>query len=378
MDKKNTRSRKYLLTINNPDKHKDCDHKSILKKARKFQIVYAAMCDETGGRENTYHTHVYLHYENAIKFSTIKELFPSANIATVRGSAIQNRHYLLKDLPEHNKKADGSYCYKDSTGNEHSGTNHTDTFEEFGECPIEHQGKRNDLEHMYELVKDGYTNAEILELCGAVAIKHIDKINKLRHDYLVDKYTGTRRLNLKVHYITGKTGTGKSRDILNEYGDENCYRVTDYKHPFDSYQTNSVIIFEEFRSSLKSQDMLNYLDIYPVILPARYSPKVGCFTTVFIVSNWDFEQQYNELQKILEQQSTYEAWVRRFNGYVKEYYADGKYIYYPTMQDYLKRHEKFHPVTTATPFDSTKEPEQVNLTDLDTNKNYDDEPMPFE
>lgn len=345
--KKNTRSRKYLLTINNPESHQ-VTHESIKEALEKYHLKYLAMCDETGGETKTYHCHVYVYFENAINFLTMKKAFPSANIVTAVGTSLENRSYLLKSNPEHNKKPDGSYEYKDSSGKIHSGINHTDTFEELGECPKEEQGKRTDLEYMYQLVKDGYTNAEILELCPVTAIKHIDKLNKLRHAYLTDKYKGTRRLELKVHYITGKTGAGKSRDVLDEYGDENCYRVTDYQHPFDSYQCESVLVFEEYRSSLKLQDMLNYLDVYPVTLPARYSPKVGCYTTVFVVSNWTFEQQYSELQKDLEQKSSYEAWVRRFNGRVKVYTDSGIEIY-ETIQDYLKRNEHFRPVDKSEP-----------------------------
>lgn len=350
-EKKNTRSRKYLLTINNPELHQ-VSHQSINDALVNYHLKYLAMCDETGGESKTYHTHVYVYFENAIQFLTMKKLFPSANILTALGTSLENRAYLLKSNPEHNKKQDGSYEYKDASGMLHYGVNHTDTFEEYGECPTEEQGKRNDLELMYSLVKDGYTNAEILEICPVTAIKHIDKLNKLRHAYLTDKYKGTRRLDLKVHYITGKTGAGKSRDILDEYSDENCYRVTDYQHPFDSYQNEPVIVFEEYRSSLRLQDMLNYLDIYPVTLPARYSPKVGCYTTVFVVSNWTFEQQYSELQKDPEQKSSYEAWVRRFNGHVKVY-SDSGIMTYNTIQDYLKRDEQFHPVdkNEAMPFD---------------------------
>ena len=48
--------------------------------------------------------------------------------------------------------------------------------------------------------------------------------------------------------------------------------LTDYEHPFDGYRSteHSVLVFEEFRSSLRIQDMLNYLDGYPCELKARY------------------------------------------------------------------------------------------------------------
>lgn len=356
--KKNTRSRKYLLTINNPKKHGET-HDVIIKKLQKYQYQYIAMCDETGS-QGTYHTHVYVKYQNAIQFSTLKAMFPSAKIFSALGSSIQNREYILKCAPVHNKKEDGNYEYKDTSGKVHSGINHSCTFKELGECPQEEQGKRTDLEYMYSLVKDGLTDSEIIELIPETAIQHIDKINKLRLAYLVDKFKGQRRLDLKVNYITGSTGLGKTKDVLDKYGDGSVYRVTDYQHPFDSYQCQPVIVYEEYRSSLRLQDMLNYLDIYPVILPARYTPKICCATVIYVISNWSFEQQYFELQKDLEQKTSYEAWVRRFNGYVKEYTKDG-IITYPTMQEYLKRNEQFRPVAEPIPFGADDSCEQEKL-----------------
>mgnify|MGYP003305343390 CR=1 FL=1 len=72
--KKNTRSRKYLLTINNPSNH-DMSHERIKSELTKYRYRYIALCDETGGEQHTYHSHVYVCFENAILFSTIKKLF---------------------------------------------------------------------------------------------------------------------------------------------------------------------------------------------------------------------------------------------------------------------------------------------------------------
>ena len=71
----------------------------------------------------------------------------------------------------------------------------------------------------------------------------------------------------------------------------------DYTHPFDSYKsTHKIIIFEEFRSSIKIQDMLNYLDGYPCELVARYNNKIACYLEVFLISNILLEQQYVNIQ----------------------------------------------------------------------------------
>ena len=91
-------------------------------------------------------------------------------------------------------------------------------------------------------------------------------------------------------YISGATGTGKTRGVLEKNGYANVYRVTDYLHPFDSYNGQPVIAFDEFRSSLRIKEMLLFCDIYPIELPSRYTNKYACYNKVYIISNWELEK----------------------------------------------------------------------------------------
>lgn len=56
---------------------------------------------------------------------------------------------------------------------------------------------------------------------------------------------------------------------MEKHGYGNVYRVTDYNHPFDRYNQEPVLCLNEFRSSLQIGDVLDYLDGYPLALPAR-------------------------------------------------------------------------------------------------------------
>lgn len=149
-----------------------------------------------------------------------------------------------------------------------------------GKQTPENLGKDKDLETLYHMVVDeGLSNAEIIRLNNDY-IMQIDKLDKIRTTYLQEKFKGERRLDLEVTYVFGATGTGKSRRILDEFGDANVYRITDHDHPFDHYSCESVLVFEEFWSSLPLSDMLNYLDIYPITLKARYANKYACFSRI--------------------------------------------------------------------------------------------------
>lgn len=308
----NRRSRKYQLTFNNPHKHKNCSHEAIKDTLKKWEnIIYWCMCDETA---KTPHTHLFIQLKNPIYFSSVKKAFPTAHIEEAKGNAEENRAYIRKE----GKWADS----------EKGHTNLIDTFEEFGTIPRYGQGRRSDLANLYEMIKDGYSNVEILEV-NPDNILNLQHIDKARLEILSCRYRSERRTDILVTYVQGSTGYGKSRDILDQHGDENVYRVTDYKHPFDSYSGEDVLVLEEFRSDLPIGNILNYLDIYPVQLPARYNNKQACYHFVYIVSNWRLEEQYYHIKH--EQPETYQAFIRRIKR-VREYISPNNYQEYDTLE----------------------------------------------
>lgn len=75
--------------------------------------------------------------------------------------------------------------------------------------------------------------------------------------------------------------------------------------------------------------MLNYLDIYPVQLPARYNNRQACYNFVYIVSNWRLEDQYHNIK--IEQPETDQAFLRRIKK-VRVYTALNTYEEYDTWE----------------------------------------------
>lgn len=305
----NKQSRKWQLTINNPVEN-GFPHSVIKSLVQEFEgLIYMCLCDERGA-EGTYHTHVYFQLSTPRYFSTIKNKFPSiVHIENCRGKAIDNRNYVLKDGEKYNKLADGSYNYIDKDGNIHTGINYTDTFEEYGQCPDEQQGKKREVDKILDMIKAGSSNQDIVDECP-IAMLNIDKVDRTRSMYRDERFKHEWR-NLEVVYIWGDSGSGKTRSIMDKYGYAACYRVTDYKHPFDNYEGQDVVIFEEFRSQFDLSAMLNYLDGYPLLLPCRYFNRQACYTKVFIISNIPFYEQY--VDKRGENKI---AWTRRVNKIV--------------------------------------------------------------
>lgn len=312
----------YQLTINTP-LEKGYTHEHIVEIIRNYfkTITYFCMADEEG---SCFHTHIYVVFASRVRFSMVKRYFPEAHIEKCRGSVSDNVNYIKKsgkwelDEKKQEKKIEG-------------------TFEEYGAQPPDSKGKRNDMSELYQMVLDNMTNAEILAT-NQDYILQIDKIDKIRTTILTDRFKETVRLDLEVIYISGATGTGKTRGVLEGNGYSNVYRVTDYLHPFDGYMCQPVICFDEFRSSLKLKEMLLYCDIYPIELPSRYANKFACYNKVYIVSNWPLEKQYPEIQK--EDKESWNAFLRRIHKVIV-YKKSGEKVEYSSVEDYLKRTEDF-------------------------------------
>lgn len=325
-------SRKWMVTINNPLDH-GFSHDQIisLMSSVRGNSLYWCMCDEEGDECETLHTHIFIYRSSPFTARQIDNLFPKMHRDNCYGTAKESRAYVLKDGDKYNKQQDGRYDYTDSTGKRHQGINYSATFEEYGICPDEHQGKSKSADLIVDMIRDGATDLQIVSAV-ATAYRELDKIGRTRSMFRDAEFANAWR-DLHVTYIFGHTGVGKTRSVMDKYGYSNCYRVTDYKHPFDTYDGQDVLIFEEFRGGLKHGDMLNYLDGYPLLLPCRYFNRQACYTKVFIITNVPPDDQYLNVDRESRQ-----AFFRRINTVI-EYQKNGAFAEYQGVNAYLNRYD---------------------------------------
>jgi hypothetical protein len=275
------RSRGWILTINYKESE-PMTNEQLLKSITDMNgIKYTAFQLEQG-EKGTKHHQIYISFAHAKSFDTIKNNFPTAHIEIIKGTPQQASDYCTKE---------------DSRIGDHI---------TWGELP--QQGKRTDLEEIYEMLKEGVPNNEIRETYPSQYMRYKNNINSIQQEILEEKYSKIYRV-LDVIYLYGETGIGKTRYVMEKYEYQNVYAISNYKNPFDSYKGENVIIFEEFRSSLPIEEMLRYLEGYPIKLRARYGDKVACYTKVYIISNWTFNQQYENIQ--VAHPKTFDAFERR-------------------------------------------------------------------
>lgn len=305
----NSQARKWTLVINNP---LDCGftHEHICEVLMKFFPDYFCMADEIA-TTGTLHTHIFIYSHSPIRFNTLKGRFPIAHIEKAYGSAKDNRDYILKsgkweNTDKSETSVEGSFC-------------------EYGTLPKERDENNPKMSKLIENVREGKRTTEIIDDVPEFAFR-IRDIDILRQTLLSEKYTMKNR-DLFVSYIFGASGTGKTSGIYKSHNAIDICRITNYRAgkgiSFDGYWGQEVLVFEEFNSQIPIEDMLNYLDIYPLYLPARYNDRVACYKRVYITSNIPLNEQYRDVQ--INRPETWKAFLRRIHK-VMEYRNDGNII----------------------------------------------------
>ena len=302
----NPQSRKWMLTINNPQDY-GLDRSGMTELLSLFCPDYFCLADEIAAT-GTFHTHIFLYSKSPIRFSTVKNRFPTAHIEKAFGGAKDNRDYIRKK----GKWADS----------EKSETNVEGSFYEFGKLPTEGEEKDPKMFRLLQNVKDGLSTTEIIDDTPSFAFKSKD-IDTLRETYLAERYQ-TQNRELTVTYLFGASGSGKTSGIYKKHPASEICRITDYNGKngvrFDAYHGQDVLVFEEFHSQIPIEDMLNYLDIYPLFLPARYNDRTACYTKVYLTSNLPLNEQYIDARR--SRLETWNAFIRRIH-HVFAYLPDG-------------------------------------------------------
>ena len=301
--------RKVVIVINNPVTY-GFDHERIKSLCLKSKPTYFCLSDEIGA-EGTLHTHIYITAESPMRFSTLKRRFPVAHIEAAYGTSAENRDYICKL---------GKW-----TDTDKAGTCVADSFYEWGILPVEEAEKHPKMYQLLVDVEAGKSTAEIIRNNPGYAFKS-KEIDLIREVLRSDKYLKENR-NVTVHYHYGATGTGKTRGIYERHSKAEVCRITHHGRygelRFDAYHGQRVLVIEEFASQIPIEVLLNLLDIYPLMLPARYNDRVACYDTVYITSNLPLDKQYVMVQQ--ERPETWKAFNRRINNIV-EFLADGSTI----------------------------------------------------
>lgn len=266
-------SRDWMLTIR-AEGHTSDDVKDLFEQIGSGAVFQK----ERGGKTDYEHYQCFLQMETPMRWSTLKNHlskagFNDAHIETRKGTVSDCLKYCTKD---ESRISDPVYV---------------------GKIKLKGQkGARNDLAELREKILGGASVADVLlddeESKAARYTKWLGELAAARDQ----REYGQKMRDIEVHYLYGRPGVGKTRYVYDRYPVRDIYRVTDYRHPFDEYDRQPVLVLDEYDSQFDWEKLLCYLDRYPLMLPARYHNHQACYTVVWILSNRPLADQYPFVQ----------------------------------------------------------------------------------
>lgn len=262
-----SQSRSWLFTLNATTYPQDVVEQKLAS------YTYIAQL-ETGEKTGYEHWQGYIENKNPIKFSTLKNSFPTGHFERRRGT----------------RQEAYDYCMKVETSQGiRIGNGEIDLTDE--------QGKRTDIEILREALLIQNKSVSEIILTMPQAARHIPYLERLDAERKASAYSKnierarTENRNIQAHYLWGETSVGKSWMLREKYGAD-AYWASGTNMGFDGYSGEPVLILDEFRSQIHISEMLKILDPYPYRVKARYQDKIAAWEEVWVVSNIPLDEQY--------------------------------------------------------------------------------------
>ena len=156
---------------------------------------------------------------------------------------------------------------------------------------------------------------ELRELYPQLYLKEFKKLNELRLARRKEIYSKQCR-DVEVTYIYGSSGVGKSTYVNGLVVNDSVFRVDSFdKSAFTDYAGEDTLVIDEFKGQFNLQFMNRLLDCFPLKVRGLCSLLPACFTKVYIVSNFSYNELYKPEQ--IENAGQYAGFVRRLNNIIK-------------------------------------------------------------
>lgn len=273
MPGKQTRRKCWFGTDNAYSKKKTSSIKKALEQDT--NIIRAIVAIEKGKSAKKRHYQFYIELKNAMTYTAVQKKYFSgdkAHLEKRKGTAWEAWQYCS------DTKSDGT---------------HVSNLVTIGDPPEELYTKAKSVwPPIYKRIEDGASMAALrVEFLNTVPRYHKFIADLIYQRDIVQYKNRFRPLN--VMWYWGPPRTGKTRGAMELVDAPHLiHRVSDYKNPWDSYDGQEYVLFDEFHGQVAISTMLQLLDDYYPELPCRYNNKIGKYHTVVICSNQSFEDIY--------------------------------------------------------------------------------------
>jgi len=290
-EKLDKKVRCWVGTWNNPSMTDEEFKQHLEELYSQEYLKYAIFQREKGEKNGTIHFQFFLDFKNARHFKWVKKNLPyGCHFKPMRSTKTHCR----------------DYCSKQDT-------RESDNYYEIGEFVEERQ--RTDLATIMNLVKLGTPFETIQEIYPTQCIMYKRQIQ----DYAQTIHNNNNRKKLrdiKVTYVYGSPGTGKTSWFYNKFDFENVFVVDMYdKSMFTHYTNEKILLFDEFTGKIDITYLNKLLDRYPVQLRGLNTVKYAGYEEVYIISNLSLDKLYTKEQE--ESPAIYKALLRRIGRVIR-------------------------------------------------------------
>lgn len=323
-------SRSWFCVLNNPEKIFGNDKKPdemvelAIDKWCKDKPERTCAINYEIGDQGTPHMHMVLEDPAKARFTAVQKLFPSIHIERTRGNKEQAEDYI-------NKR--GRFEEK----------NHTVVVPARYRGQIKAcQGARNDLSVIEDLLDNGLTPSQIMD--KSLLFRKQETL--IRKAYFAKRVKETPPIrDVEVTWHVGNSGTGKSYiyyQLVQEYGEDHVYLMTDYgTGGFDLYEGQQILVMDEFKGSMKFQELLNYCDKYKIQIHCRYANGYALWTVIHITSIYPPEEAYKFMvDQENRDRDRIDQLMRRLTYIVYHYKVNGEYKAYKISAEEYQNYEQ--------------------------------------
>ena len=253
------------------------------------------------------HLHMVLEDSNKARFSALKNTYPKAHLEPTKGNKEQAENYINKKGKFAEKSEQVIYIAR------------------HGEIKGK-QGSRKDFDIIEELISQGKTPREIMDL--QLGYRRYEKLIKDAYFEKRNKETPFKR-EINVIWHVGETGSGKSytaKELADTFGEDNFYFLSDYDNGcFDKYNGEPILFLDEYRGQFKFSFFLSLLHGYKAQSHARYTNIIGLWTEVHITSVLPPEKVYSRMVTENEDLDTIQQLLRRITTVSYHYKCGNEY-----------------------------------------------------